>query len=146
MIYTSQEIEQTILILVILGHLLPFYPHKKPKNQNFEKWKNLLEVSFYTCVPKIIIIWCTVPETQSETQAEFCCHYEPFFVFSAPWQPRKSKFQNWYYNFTCLHIKWQSYDAWFLRCGAQHPEFFVILDDFFLFYPLTTPKIKLLKK
>ena len=31
MIYTSWDIEQNILILVILGHLLPFYPPKTSK-------------------------------------------------------------------------------------------------------------------
>ena len=52
-IYSSWDIEQNILTLVILGHFLPFYPFKNPKNQNFEKRKNLLEISsFYTCVPK----------------------------------------------------------------------------------------------
>ena len=49
MIYSSQDIEQNKLKLIILGHLLPFYPSKNPKNQNFEKWKNFLEISFYTC-------------------------------------------------------------------------------------------------
>ena len=28
-----------------LGHFLPFNPPKNPKNQNFEKRKNLLEIS-----------------------------------------------------------------------------------------------------
>ena len=27
-----------------------------------KKWKKYLEISFYTCVPKIMIRWCTVPE------------------------------------------------------------------------------------
>ena len=33
-----------------------------------------------------------------------------------------------YYCFTHLHHKWQSYDIWFLRYGARHTVFFVILD------------------
>ena len=37
---------------LILGHFLPFYPPKNPRNQNFEKWKNLLEISFYKYGPK----------------------------------------------------------------------------------------------
>ena len=44
-IYSSWDIEQNILKLIILGHFLPFYPPKKPQNQNFEKWKNLLKIS-----------------------------------------------------------------------------------------------------
>ena len=56
MIYSSWDIEQNMQKLVTLGHFLPFYPPKKPQNQNFEKWKNLLEISScYTCVPKITI-------------------------------------------------------------------------------------------
>ena len=59
---------------------MPFYLLKNPKNQNFEKWKNLLEISsFYTCVPKITIIWCTVPEIESETD-NFFCQSGPLFA------------------------------------------------------------------
>ena len=45
--YGSQGTE----IFVILGHFLPFYPTNKQQNLNFEKWKKLLETSFFTCVP-----------------------------------------------------------------------------------------------
>ena len=37
MIYSSWDIEQNKLKLVILGHFLPFIPLKTTKNQNFEK-------------------------------------------------------------------------------------------------------------
>ena len=44
---------QNIVKLVILGHFLSFYTPKKSKNQNFEKWKNFLEIlSFYTVYQK----------------------------------------------------------------------------------------------
>ena len=39
MIYSSLDIEQNILTLVILGHFLPFYPPKNPKNKKFGKMK-----------------------------------------------------------------------------------------------------------
>ena len=39
MIYSSWDIEQNILKLVILGHFFPFYPIKNRKNQDFKKWK-----------------------------------------------------------------------------------------------------------
>ena len=45
-----------------------------------------------------------------------------------------------------MYHKWQSYNVWFLRYGAQQTEFFVILDRFLPFYPLTNSKIKILKK
>ena len=35
--------------------------------------------SFYTCVPKITIIWCTAPEIQSETHN--FCHFGPLYIF-----------------------------------------------------------------
>ena len=83
MIYSSWDIKQNILKLVILDHFLPFYPPKNPKNQNFEKWKNLQEISsFYTCVKKITIIWCVVSEVWSETN--FFCHFGPIFALLPP--------------------------------------------------------------
>ena len=40
----------------------PLLPNS-PKNENFKKWKKRLKISsFYTCVPKIMIRWCTVPK------------------------------------------------------------------------------------
>ena len=41
-----------------------FYPSNSLKNQNFKKnEKKSLEISsFYTCVPKMMIRWCMVPE------------------------------------------------------------------------------------
>ena len=39
-----------------------------------------------------------------------------------------------------MHHKWQSYDVWFLRYGAQQTECFVILDHFLPFYPLMDPQ------
>ena len=64
-----------------MGYFLPFYHPNSPKNQNFKEKKNNnnkntkqknnkqtnkqkrhLEISFYTCVPKTMIRWCTVPE------------------------------------------------------------------------------------
>ena len=39
MIYSFWDIEHARLELVILGHVLPFYPTNNPQNQNFEKMK-----------------------------------------------------------------------------------------------------------
>ena len=53
----------------------------------------------------------------------------------------------WRYNlFIHVYHKWQSYAVWFLRYWVWRTEFFLILDHFLLFYPLTTQKIKILKK
>ena len=79
-IYNTWDMEQNILKLVILDHFLPFYPTKPPKNQNFEKWKNLLEISsFYRSVPKIMIIWYTVPEIWHVTDVLVTFHFGLFF-------------------------------------------------------------------
>ena len=55
-------------LFFILGHFSLFYPPNSPKNQNFKKMKKSLEISsFYICVPKIKIRWCTVPEIYCAT-------------------------------------------------------------------------------
>ena len=69
MIYSSWDIECDRLKLLIMGHSLLFYTththtHTHTSLENPEKsefWKNknkFLEIlSFYSCIPKIIIIW-----------------------------------------------------------------------------------------
>ena len=53
--YRSGPIKSKIILIFTMLHFST--PPKNPKNQNSEKWKNMLEVSsFYTCVPKITII------------------------------------------------------------------------------------------
>ena len=34
-----------------------------------------------------------------------------------------------------MYHKWQSYDVWFLRHGAQQTQFFLVLDHFLPFHP-----------
>ena len=58
---------------VILGHFLPFYPTKNLEKQHFEKH---LEISsFYTSVPKIMIIRYTVPEIWYVMDVIFIFHF-----------------------------------------------------------------------
>ena len=53
MVYSSCDIEQNILKLLILGHFLPFYPLKTQKIEILKNEKNLPNISsFYTCVTK----------------------------------------------------------------------------------------------
>ena len=121
MIYSSWHIAQNILKLVILGHLLPLHPHKNSIIKILKNEKILLEISlFYTCVPKIAIIWCTVPEWDRQ-------NFLSFWAFFLPFQPPDNREnQNFKiekniwrcYHFAHLHHKWQSYDVWFLRYGA----------------------------
>ena len=63
---------------------LPFHPPDNPKNQNFEKMKNNLEIlSFYTCVTQMKIIRCMVPEMWSMADIIFC-HFGLFFAILPP--------------------------------------------------------------
>ena len=75
-----------------MGHTSEFHfgiywwTMKNLKNQNFEKMKKkLLEISFYTCVPKATIIWGTVPEIRSETN--FLVILGHFLAFTPPPPP-----------------------------------------------------------
>ena len=77
------------------------------------------------------------------------CPFTPLAKIEKNWNQNLKKLRKhiWRYHFTHVHHKWQSYDVWFLRYGVQQTKFFVILDHFFFpFYPLTTWKIKILKK
>ena len=95
MIYSSWDIEQKQNQIGNFRSFFAFYAPKNPKNQNCEKWKNLLGISsFYTCAPKITIIWCTVPEIWSETDKKFC-HFGPFFALLPPplYDPKYQNFE-----------------------------------------------------
>ena len=144
--------------LVIMGHFKPFYPIvpvlpllKTQKMRILKKWKNLLEIpSFYKSVSKTMIIWDMVPEIWSGTDILFC-HFEPFFALlptKQPWKPKfwKDEKSTWrYHHFTQVYHKWKSYEVWFLRYEARQ-KFLSFAAIFCPFTPLTTPKIKLLKK
>ena len=103
-IYSSWDMEHKILKLVVLGHFLSFYSLKNPKN--FEKWKNLLEISFYTSAPQMTITWCIVPEIWSVTK-----HKKIKF-----WKTEKITWR--YYHFTIVYQKSWSYAILFLRYGV----------------------------
>ena len=59
----------------------------------------------------------------------------------------KKKKNTWrYYHFTLVYHKWWSYDVWFLRYQAWQTNFLSFRTMFCPFTPLTTQKIKILKK
>ena len=76
--------------LVIFGHFLPLYPPKNQKNQNFKtiKKKHREMSSLYTCVPKITIIWCMLPEIWNTRDLIFY-HFGPFFALLPHYWPQK---------------------------------------------------------
>ena len=74
---------------VIFGHFLPFTPLTTRKIKILKQWKKHLEMSsLYTCVPKITIIWCMLPEIWNTTDLIFC-HFGPFFALLAHYWPQK---------------------------------------------------------
>ena len=61
--------------------LFPFTPSNNPKNQNLKNWNKQLEISsFYTGVPKIMIICYTVPEIWRVTDGIVNFHFGLFFA------------------------------------------------------------------
>ena len=86
--YTVPEIWHVINVLAIF-HFGPFFalfPSNSPKNQNFKKkWKKYLEISsFYTGVPKIMIICYTVTEIWCVTDVIVIFHFGLFFALLSP--------------------------------------------------------------
>ena len=90
------------------------------------------------------ITWCMVFEMWSTTDNFFFLILDHFFTLITPNKPKINILKKWkntwrYYHSTHVYHKWQSYDIWFLRYGAQQRGFFVILDHFLPFNP-TNPK------
>ena len=56
-----------LVFIFHFGLLFPFTPLTAQKIKIFKKWKKHLDISFYTCVLKIIITWCMVAEIRCAT-------------------------------------------------------------------------------
>ena len=150
MIYSSWNIEQNVLKLVILGHLLPFYPHKNPKIKILKNEKICWRYHHFTHVYQKSQSYDVQFLRFRVRQAKFYVILGHFLPFQPPDNPENQNFKfeknTWrYYNFTHLHQKWQPYDVWFLGYGVQQTEFFVILDHLLPFYTPYIPR-KYLKK
>ena len=134
---------------VILGHFLPFDPPNNPKNQNFKKMKkkqkkntqNLEILAFYTCILQMMIIWYIVLQKWSATDRIFY-QFGPFFALLLPLQPRKSKL--WKNEKITINDNHIMYGSWDIKCDRQ--IFLSLWAIFCPFTPLTTQKIKILKK
>ena len=62
----------------------PFTSLTTQKIKILKNWKKQQEIlSFYTCVPKITITWCMVPEILSTTDISFC-HFAIFALLPPP--------------------------------------------------------------
>ena len=105
------------------------------------------------CVPKITIIWCTLPLIWSETGKKFC-HFAPFFaILPIPLMIPKikilkekkkneknaSRYKSFYTNMCIINEDHMIYGSWNIRCDRHFCHFGPFL-------ALTIWKIKLLKK
>ena len=114
--------EMSSTIDTIFCHLGQFFAHLPPenlKNQNFEKiLKNPLEIlSFYTSVPKIMIIWYTVPEIWCMTNVIVIFNVGLFFALLPPNSPKNQ-------DITILHMCTKNYDQmmygfWEMVCNRR---------------------------
>ena len=89
MMYGSWDMEHNkTKFFVILGHFLLFNPTNNLKNQNFEEIIIIIKCleisSFYTSVPKIMIICYTVPEMWCMTDVIFIFYFGQFFALLHP--------------------------------------------------------------
>ena len=113
---------------------------KNLKNQNFENWKHCWRYHHFTRLPKITIIWRTVPEIRSETGRIFC-HFGSFFALLNCLMIPKIQNDNLLYIHE--YHKWRSCYSWNIRCDRQKILSFWAI--FRPFSPLTTWKNKILK-
>ena len=82
--YTVPEIWCVTDVIVIFhfGLFFALLLPNSPKNENFKKMKKSLEISsFYTSVPKIMIIWYTVPGIWRVTDVIVIFHYGLFLPY-----------------------------------------------------------------
>ena len=82
-------------VFVIVCIFLPFFLQTAQKIKIWKKWKKHLEISFYTTVPKIMIIYYTVPEIWCVMDVIVICHFGLCFSLLPPTfnNPKKEKFK-----------------------------------------------------
>ena len=103
----------------------PFTLLTTQKIKSLKNWKKRQEIlSFYTCVPQMIIIWCIVPEIWSVKDKIFC-NFGRFFAFLLPNNPKNQNFGKMKKktgDFTHVYHKWQSYDygSWDMKHDRQN--------------------------
>ena len=135
-----------------------------------KKTKKHLEISFYTSVPKIMIICYTVPEILHVMNAIVIFHFGLFFALLPPTQPKKQKlFKKWkktpgdiitdqimYSSWDMVHSRWtdgwtERWKKWHIEVGAPPNNYHRCYENTFIFHvkanqkKLISCKIKLLK-
>ena len=113
------------ILFVILGYFLSFYPLTAQKMKISKKWKHLETSSFYTSVPKLLIISYTVLEILCVTHVIVVFHFGQFFALlhPPPNNNQKKKFSQIknarrYHHSTQVYQKSWLYAILFLRYGV----------------------------
>ena len=141
------------LNLAILGHFLPFYHLKTPKNQNFEKMK------IFSFAPKITSMMYSSWDIEWDRQDFFfhswknfsLKHFGHFLHLHHPDNPENQNFEkikkeNWRYyhlHMSTISDNHRMYGSW----GMEYDQY-NFLPFWAIFCPftlLTTQKIKILK-
>ena len=97
MMYGSWDMEHDWQNLLLFWTIFcPFTLPGSQKNQNLEKMKKSLEISsFYTNIPKIMIICYTVLEIQCMTDVIIIFYFGLFFVLLPPTSQKIKIFKKW---------------------------------------------------
>ena len=117
---------------LLTTHPPPTRPAKNLKNQNFEKMKKLLEISFYTCVPRY------------GCNHTIFCHFGSFFALLPHYWPQILKIEKKIRRYFLFHMYTINKDSWDIRHNRQ--KFLSFWAIFCPFIPLTNQKIKIFKK
>ena len=129
MIYSSWDIEQNILKLVILGHFLSFYPLKNPKIKILKNEKICWRYHHFTHVHQksqsYDVRFLRYGVRQS-FWAIFCPFTSPLMILNIKILKKMKKMPG---DIILLYIhvyhKWRSYDIWFLKYKVQQREIFI---------------------
>ena len=149
----SYETQKFLLLWTIFSSLTPL-PLTTLKIKILKNWKMHLEMSsLYTCVPKITIIWCELPEIWCITDWIFS-HFWPSFALlplPLPTSPEnhnleKTKRRSGYITILhkCIISSNDMYGSWDMKCNRQNILSFWVI--FCPFTPLTTQLSKNDKK
>ena len=110
--------------------------------KSFSGRKSSLEPSFFEFLTGFHMVWKNQESWEIWWNAFWGNRYSIWCGMTQKWKTNCWR----YHHFTHVYQKPQSYEVRFLRYGVRQTEFFVILVYFLPFYPLTTQKIKILKK
>ena len=151
MTYSSWDIEQNILELVILGHLLPFYPHKNPKIKILKNEKIYWRYHHFTYVYHKSQSYDVQFLRYGVRQAECFVILGYFLPFQPPDNLKNHNFkiEKTSGDIITLHIctindNHMMYDSWDMDRNRQN--FLSFWTIFCPFTPLWTQKTKILEK